>query len=244
MLVADVTGVLAGPRTARCTDGDPTCDTDGVANGQCRFALRLCVDQPGATRCGPDVVTGAEVLSPSPAFSALAQAVAQLSIVAGPPGPCTDMVAVDVARGSRRSGRQVLRARASMASGHADKDRLPLVCRRPPGGGGDFAKIERRIFKLSCTTASCHGTAGAGGLVLTRGVAAANLVGVAASNPAAAAAGLLRVVPGDPDRSFLVRKIEGTLGAGEGDPMPQVGARLPASLIDLIRRWIAAGATS
>jgi hypothetical protein len=154
------------------------------------------------------------------------------------------MIAVDVARGSRRSARQVLRARASMASGHADNDKLPLVCRRPPGGGNDFAKIERTIFKMSCTTASCHGAAGAGGLMLTPGVAAANLVGVPASNPVAAAAGLLRVAPGDPDRSFLLRKLEGALDAGEGDGMPQVGSQLPAQRIELIRRWIAAGAPS
>jgi hypothetical protein len=239
-----VTGIPPGPRSARCTDGDPACDADGVANGQCRFQVRLCVDQPGASRCGPDSVTGAEVLSPSSAFTALAQAIAQLDIPDGSPGPCTDVIAVDVVRGSRRSGRQVLRTRASMASGHADKDRLPLVCRRPPGGGSDLARIERKIFKVSCTTASCHGAAGAGGLVLTAGAAAANLVGVPAVNPAAAAAGLLRVAPGDPDRSFILRKLEGVLDSGEGDPMPRAGTKLRPDLIELIRRWIAAGAPS
>lgn len=247
MLVADVIGVPAGGRAARCTDGDSACDADGLTNGRCRFQLRLCVDQPGAARCGPDVVTGAEVLSTSLAFAALAEAVGHLGMPAPSPGPCTDMVDVDVARRPRRPGRQILRARASMASGHADRDRVPLVCRRPPGGGsggGDFAQIERRVFRASCSTASCHGEGGAGGLVLTGRRAYADLVGVPASNPAAAAAGLLRVVPGDPDRSFLLRKLEGTLRPAEGDPMPRVGTQLPADLIELIRRWIAAGAPS
>src|SRR2546429_6309599 len=39
-----------------------------------------------------------------------------------------------------------------------------------------------------------------------------SLVGVPPSNGAALAAGLLRVAPGDPDRSFLLWKLEGTLG--------------------------------
>jgi hypothetical protein len=242
-LVADVAGIAAGPRSARCIDGDPTCDADGLANGQCRFEVRLCVNQPGSARCGPDTVTGAAVVSPDPAFTPLADAVAQLPIPPDSPGPCTEMVAVDVTRGSRKSAKEILRSRASMASGHADNDKLPLVCRRAPGGS-DFARIEKRIFKVSCTTASCHGAAGAGGLMLTRDVDLANLVGVQASNPVAAAAGLLRVAPGDPDRSFLVRKLEGTLEAGEGDAMPQSGARLRSDLIELIRRWIAAGAPS
>ena len=68
------------------------------------------------------------------------------------------------------------------------------------------------------------------------------LVGVTATNPAAQAPGLLRVVPGDPERSFLVRKLEGSLAAGEGEPMPRVGMTLSPALLDLVRRWIAAGA--
>jgi hypothetical protein len=80
--------------------------------------------------------------------------------------------------------------------------------------------------------------------VLLPGAAYANLVGVPPANPDAAAAGLLRVAPGDPERSFLLRKLEGRLAPGEGEMMPRVGGRLPVSRIDLIRRWIAAGAGS
>lgn len=40
-----------------CTDGDPTCDRDGVADGQCHFAVRLCT---GLTTpaCDPSTLTG------------------------------------------------------------------------------------------------------------------------------------------------------------------------------------------
>ena len=89
---------------------------------------------------------------------------------------------------------------------------------------------------------SCHGAGNAGGMTLAAGAAYANLAGVPPSNGAALAAGLLRVAPGDPDRSFLLRKLEGTLGPDEGQPMPRVGSQLPPALIDLVRRWIAAGA--
>src|SRR5262245_11643763 len=32
-----------------CTDGDPTCDADGVADGTCSFAVRLCTGTPTST---------------------------------------------------------------------------------------------------------------------------------------------------------------------------------------------------
>ena len=67
-------------------------------------------------------------------------------------------------------------------------------------------------------------------------------MGVPAANEAARAAGLLRVAPGDPDHSYLLLKLEGKLGPDEGVQMPLVGGPLPASAIDAIRRWIAAGA--
>jgi hypothetical protein len=43
-----------------CTDGDPTCDTDGVADGTCRFAIRLCTRLP-APGCTPRDVTSIAV---------------------------------------------------------------------------------------------------------------------------------------------------------------------------------------
>jgi hypothetical protein len=68
------------------------------------------------------------------------------------------------------------------------------------------------------------------------------LVDVAASNPAAAAAGKRRVVPGDPDASFLWHKLAGELHADEGARMPQVGRQLDPLELELIRSWIVAGA--
>jgi len=50
---ADVAGSQK-PSTARflrCTDGDRTCDQDGVCNGTCLFRARLCMQLPANTPC-------------------------------------------------------------------------------------------------------------------------------------------------------------------------------------------------
>jgi len=231
MLVTDVAGTARG-NAARCTDGDPACDGDGAVNGTCLFRLRVCLDatDPSLPHCASDVVTSA--VADLPPVEAALQA---LAMPVETPDTCTVDVAVAVA-----PGRTVVHASATMASGHSDRDRLALVCRRaaPPA---TFATIQRKIFAVSCATASCHG-GGAGGLTLSTDVAYANLVGVEAANPAARAAGLLRVAPGDPGRSFLLDKLTGMLLADEGAQMPRVGTALPAARVDLVRRWIAAGA--
>src|SRR5439155_805242 len=60
--------------------------------------------------------------------------------------------------------------------------------------------------------------------------------------PVCTAAGELRVAPGDPDHSFLLRKLLGQIAPAEGSRMPLVGTPPSAANLDLIRRWIAAGA--
>jgi hypothetical protein len=49
-----------------------------------------------------------------------------------------------------------------------------------------------------------------------------------------------RVVPGNPDGSLLVKKIEGQMGVGASMPYQQ--QRLPAPAIDALKSWIKAGA--
>jgi hypothetical protein len=231
MLVTDVAGA-AGRGAARCTDGDPSCDADGVADGTCRFAVRVCLDavDPARPRCHADVVT--KVTASDAGLSAALDA---LSMPISLPDTCTTVAAVPVPVSGRR-GRLAVSLSAAMASGHRDRDRVVFVCRRPPPPPS-FATVQRKILDQSCSTFSCHGAARAGGLALGDD-AFANLVGVPPSNATARAAGLLRVAPGDPDRSFILKKLTGDLTAGEGDPMPQVGSRLPPASIDLIRRWI------
>jgi hypothetical protein len=242
MLVTDVSGVTGArrARAVRCTDGDLACDGDGRPDGACRFLVRVCVqDDTPDPRCHQDTVMTAAVTSTEPELAAVAAALAAVPMPT-PADTCSVEAGVVVATRGRRPGRLALRSEATMASGHADRDRVTLVC-RPAPAAATFATIEQRIFAMRCTAPSCHGAAGAGGLMLTPGAAYGALVAVPATNPAARAAGLLRVLPDAPDRSFLVRKLEGALGPDEGDRMP-MGSTLPARDLALIRRWIEAGA--
>jgi hypothetical protein len=129
-------------------------------------------------------------------------------------------------------------------SGCAQAGRAPDAV----GGGGSataakaapvrYADVQR-VFDASCTV--CHPAVNAS-LDLTAAKSYASLVGVrAVEDPQ-----LVRVIAGDPDRSFLYRKIAGSPGLGSdpgiGGRMPQGQGPLPRGQVDLIRRWIAAGA--
>jgi hypothetical protein len=52
---------------------------------------------------------------------------------------------------------------------------------------------------------------------------------------------LARVTAGNPNDSYLIRKLEGTPGI-VGGRMPLVGGPLPQTTIDSIRLWITTGA--
>ena len=104
MLVTDVAGV---PRSgvARCTDGDPTCDGDGRADGTCLFAVRVCLDatNPGEPRCHADVVTGAQASSPAPGFAGLVAGLEGLPMPVATPDTCTATVGVPLGITSGRA---------------------------------------------------------------------------------------------------------------------------------------------
>lgn len=77
--------------------------------------------------------------------------------------------------------------------------------------------------------------------MLEAGRAYAQLVDAPAENAAARDAGKLRVVPGHPERSFLLDKLTAP-GPGEGNRMPDTGFTLPRAQVDAIRAWIQRGA--
>jgi hypothetical protein len=58
--------------------------------------------------------------------------------------------------------------------------------------------------------------------------------------PASQNGALDRVEPGDPDNSYLIRKLEGT--AAVGNRMPLFGTPLDQDAIDAVREWVAGGA--
>jgi hypothetical protein len=89
--------------------------------------------------------------------------------------------------------------------------------------------------------ANCHrevgGRAIAGGLVLLQGRGYSSLVNA----PSANKPGAIRVIPGDPENSYLIHKLEGRSGI-VGDRMPRVPPYLSENQILVIKRWIELGA--
>lgn len=108
------------------------------------------------------------------------------------------------------------------------------------GGSGvltaDFQSIQDNVFTPICT--KCHiGASAPQGLELDAGHSYALLVGVPSSEQPA----VLRVAPGQPDNSYIIRKLQDTPGI-TGQQMPYGGPYLPQSTIDVIRQWITNGA--
>jgi hypothetical protein len=109
-----------------------------------------------------------------------------------------------------------------------------------------FSSVQSQIFETTDVAGrqacvNCHTNIGktpSGGLNLVHDVAYDQIVNVASR----AKAGAIRVIPGDPDHSYLVHKLEGSSDI--------VGRRMPFSgppfLTDgqilILRRWIALGA--
>src|SRR3981081_1153499 len=111
-----------------------------------------------------------------------------------------------------------------------------------PGSGGgtpltaDFTSIQDNVFTPICT--KCHIGAGAPeGLQLD----AAHSYALLANVPSAATGAVMRVAPGNPANSYLIRKLQATAGISGGQ-MPLGGPYLPQSTIDVIRQWITSGA--
>lgn len=113
------------------------------------------------------------------------------------------------------------------------------------------------LFTRTCAMPACHGRGsdgggGSGGLFLTDGVTSHRSM---VDRPSDQVSSVRLVVPGDPDNSYLVMKVEGTMRArlpvqcavspGRnpcGAQMPQLAAPLTATERALIRNWILAGA--
>jgi methionine-rich copper-binding protein CopC len=101
----------------------------------------------------------------------------------------------------------------------------------------DFTSIQDNVFTPICTR--CHIGAGAPqGLQLDAAHSYSLLVGV----PSAEQPNRLRVKAGDPDNSYIIRKLEGGPGI-VGVQMPADGPPyLPQATINVIRSWITNGA--
>ena len=132
---------------------------------------------------------------------------------------------------------------AALAS--ACDEKLADVAGPTPGLEPTFTSIQREIFSAADSSGrpaciSCH--------VAANGLTVANLFlggddahALLVNAPSLLKPGAIRVIPGDPDNSYLVQKIEGAPGIF-GDRMPQTGPYLSPGQIAIIRRWIEIGA--
>jgi mono/diheme cytochrome c family protein len=139
------------------------------------------------------------------------------------------------------NGPATLVARATDSSGSIGASAVANVTIANGPAAATLTQIQTAVFTPRCTV--CHdGSQPPGGILpgsmnLTAGNSFANLVNV----PSQEQPNLLRVKPGDPDNSYLIRKLEGTAGIS-GSRMPLGGPFLDQATIDQVRSWIAAGA--
>ena len=106
-----------------------------------------------------------------------------------------------------------------------------------------FSSIQQHIFNAPDSAGrpaciSCHNAERLSGTMnLLEGNAYAALV----NRPSSRKPGAIRVIPNDPDASYLIQKLEGSPDI-MGDRMPQRGPFLTPGQIQIIRRWIEVGA--
>jgi hypothetical protein len=131
-------------------------------------------------------------------------------------------------------------------AGSACDEKLSDIAGPTPNLQPTLSSIQREIFnsrdasgRAACN--QCHAVTGRfamGGLTLLEGQSYQQLVG----QPSAAKRGAVRVIPGDPDGSYLIQKLEGAPGI-VGERMPQTtGPFLTPGQVSIIRRWIQLGA--
>jgi hypothetical protein len=101
-----------------------------------------------------------------------------------------------------------------------------------------FTFIQEQIFTPSCAVAGCHDAATSqNDMDLSAGAAFANIVNV----PTFDTSDFDRIEPGDPERSYILKKVRGDPDI-VGSQMPLIGGPLDPALIEALSEWIADGA--
>jgi hypothetical protein len=128
-------------------------------------------------------------------------------------------------------------------------ERLTLSCFEveltvsPPATGVSLAADLGPMFATRCNTGFCHNTTNqASALDLTPAKAHAQLVGIKSKHTACAS--FDRVVPGSPQTSFLIFKLQGNGACFAGVRMPKGMPALSAAQLQQVRDWISEGANN
>ena len=103
------------------------------------------------------------------------------------------------------------------------------------GQSAGLSAIQTQIFTPKCV--GCHGNVvRQAGLNLARGSSFLSLVNVKSTETS-----LILVIPSDPDKSYLLHKLEGRAGIA-GERMPKGGPFLTSDEVEIVSQWIADGA--
>jgi hypothetical protein len=260
------------PKAMRCTDGDPSCDADGLVNGACTFPVGVCANSTfDPLRCtlnGVDSITVDHALdNGDPRFDVDFQALqsrvkSQIEPPTTSPDRCTTPANVrvflrgpfpgDVCKRAKKQIKIVTLSTPQLGKIVKDRDKLRLTCDPPvpcdPGVlfAGTFDRIQRQILNQRCALSGCHDSQSqTGNMLLESSGSYTNIVDVVASNPVAAGLGWRRIdaMNASPATSFLYRKVTGDLpDDGLLARMPFKRRKLDGFLVDILRLWIEAGA--
>ena len=130
-LMFDVGGQEVSARAVECTDGDPTCDSDGECDGTCRFQIAVCLNQndPRLPNCTPPVPG-----SPLDRANELGRNPAGLLFPSFASSACGAFVGVDTPVTRRaRPGQRIRALAVSPNRPRRDRDVLKLLCRARTG---------------------------------------------------------------------------------------------------------------
>jgi hypothetical protein len=120
-----------------------------------------------------------------------------------------------------------------------------------PEATSSFSLMQDRIITPSCASAGCHASEADNafkqhGLVLVKGLAFKNLLGVSPKNTSAKADNFLLVKAFNSAQSLFYHKLQWDVshhgGKQYGSPMPLGGNALSVGQLEFVRRWIEAGA--
>ncbi|HEX7182214.1 MAG TPA: hypothetical protein VF756_10250 [Thermoanaerobaculia bacterium] len=106
------------------------------------------------------------------------------------------------------------------------------------GAAFTFSRVQAEIFTPNCALAGCHDAATATeGLILEAGRSYGLIV-----NHSATQSSLDRIEPGDPERSYLIKKLRGDPDiTGSRMPFDRPGSLPPEQMAGIIG-WVRAGA--
>ncbi len=229
----------ASGKVITCTEGDPSCDTDGTIDGVCTFGLTACTDTAVGS-CPATPLDGAPTATATgTGAEAFVSAVGQLSTsTPSCTAPGLVKLPITLSQTKLKPAKVTLRLSAT-AGGKKDKDTLKLVC--SPARPGLAANVQP-IFTANCTYPVCHSnTFHAQDLSLEAGEAATGLAKKAELFPS-----LKRVQPHSIKKSYVTKALFGNGAIQMPQGCPDVVDPVTRCLDDVeiytILAWIQNGA--